>query len=151
MIQRIQTLYLLLVVALATALMFVPVLTFVTPAESAEQAMIHAIPVHGLSSLNGWWGMAIATVLIAILALVDIFLYRNRILQARLNIFTACLCVGWYGVLLLMGWFGEQNMTMDFYLTPWCSIPLVCFILILMATRAILRDEALVRAADRIR
>jgi len=36
-------------------------------------------------------------------------------------------------------------------LDVWSSIPLVCFVLTLMATRRILKDEALVRAADRIR
>ena len=33
----------------------------------------------------------------------------------------------------------------------WAAIPLICMVLTLMATRRILKDEALVRAADRIR
>jgi hypothetical protein len=82
---------------------------------------------------------------------VDIFLYRKRILQARLNIFTVMLCLGYYGVLALYIWLAKMSMGLEWHLIPWASIPLVCMILTLMATRAILKDEALVRAADRIR
>ena len=37
------------------------------------------------------------------------------------------------------------------YLNVWSGLPLVCIVLNMMATRRILKDEALVRAADRIR
>jgi hypothetical protein len=39
----------------------------------------------------------------------------------------------------------------EWYPTVWASIPLVNLILLMMATRRILKDEALVRAADRLR
>jgi hypothetical protein len=39
----------------------------------------------------------------------------------------------------------------DWYLTVWAALPLVNIILTMMATRRILKDEALVRAADRLR
>ena len=39
----------------------------------------------------------------------------------------------------------------DWYLNVWAGLPLVCIVLSMMATRRILKDEALVRAADRIR
>lgn len=152
MIQRIQTLYLLLVVILGIVLCFMPVLQLVTPEEAATLQIwelsafgFHAVPLQGL------WGLTVATVLIPLLALVDIFLYKRRILQARLNIFTVMLCLGYYGVLAVYVWLAKTALGVDWHLIPWASIPLISMILTLMATRAILKDEALVRAADRIR
>ena len=152
MIQRIQTVYLLLVVVLGITLCFMPVLQFVTP-EEAETLQIWELSAFRFADipLQGLCGLAVATVLIPLLALIDIFLYNNRLLQARLNIFTVMLCLGYYGVLAIYVWLARTALGVDWHILPWASIPLVCLILTVMATRRILKDEALVRAADRIR
>lgn len=146
MVQRIQTLYLLAVVALGIALVWLPVLQLVTP-----DGQLYELTALGGAPLQGLWGLTITTVLIPVMALVDIFLYRRRILQARLNIFTVMLCLGYYSVLAIYVWLAKMSLAADWYLTVWASFPLVSLILTLMATRRILKDEALVRAADRIR
>ncbi len=201
MIQRIQTLYLLLIVALGITLCFVPVVQLITPEEATQQRMyeLKAIGLHEVTInneiatsngqenteetvsntistdrttetddnatgteetqsvqskpiLNGLWGLLLTTLCIPVLALVDIFLYRKRILQARLNIFLAVLCMGYYGILAMFVWFAKMNLgTTEWHLYVWSGIPLVCLVLTLMATRRILKDEALVRAADRLR
>lgn len=194
MIQRIQTLYLLLIVALGIALCFLPVVQLTTPEEAAQQHMYEMkavgleeveirtyqntptssspsesgdseqqtlTPSEGLGevlegevegSMEGMWGLLLTTLCIPVLALVDIFLYRKRILQARLNIFLAVLCVGYYGILAMFIWFAKMNLgTTEWHLYAWSGIPLICLVLTLMATRRILKDEALVRAADRLR
>lgn len=150
MIQRIQTLYLLAVVALGIALIWLPVVQFVSP-EEAEELQIWELSALGGAPLQGLWGLLVTTLLIPVLALVDIFLFKKRILQARLNIFTVLLCLGWYGVLAIYIWLAKMSLGTDWHILPWASFPLICMILTLMATRAILKDEALVRAADRIR
>ncbi len=184
MIQRIQTLYLLLIVVLGIALCFCPVVQLTTPEEAAQQH-VYEMKAIGLKELgirneelgigddaqsfngsltaingektaavglNGLWGLLLTTLCIPILALLDIFLYRKRILQARLNIFLAVLCVGYYGILAMFVWFAKMNLgTTEWHLYAWSGIPLICLVLTLMATRRILKDEALVRAADRIR
>lgn len=149
MIQRIQTLYLLAVVALGIALIWLPVVQFVSPEGTALQ--VYELSALGGAPLQGLWGLTLATALIPVLALVDIFLYRNRILQARLNIFTVMLCLGYYGVLALYIWLAKMSLGVEWHILPWASFPLVCLVLTMMATRRILKDEALVRAADRIR
>ncbi len=198
MIQRIQTLYLLLIVVLGITLCFVPVVQLTTPEEAAEQRMyemkaigLHEIPINNeLASinneqltinmqsdsavqttmesmkatdsaettaaqtskgLNGLWGLLLTTLCIPVLALVDIFLYKKRILQARLNIFLAVLCLGYYAILAMYIWFAKMNLGTEWHLYFWSGIPLICLVLTLMATRRILKDEALVRAADRLR
>jgi hypothetical protein len=44
-----------------------------------------------------------------------------------------------------------STVNCEWYLTMWSAIPLVNVVLTMMATRRILKDEALVRAADRLR
>jgi len=150
MIQRIQTLYLLAVVALGIALIWLPVVELVTPQEATE-LQIWELSAVGGAPLQGLWGLLVTTILIPVLALVDIFLFKKRLVQARLNIFLALLCLGYYGVLAIYIWLAKMSMGLDWHILPSASFPLICFVLTLMATRRILKDEALVRAADRIR
>jgi len=150
MIQRIQTLYLLAVVALGIALIWQPVVQFVTPEDAAE-LQVWELSALGGAPLQGIWGLLVTTLLIPVLALIDIFLYNKRILQARLNIFTVMLCLGYYGVLAIYIWLAKMSLGVDWHILPCASFPLICLVLTLMATRRILKDEALVRAADRIR
>ena len=100
------------------------------------------------------------SIAIPLLALVVIFLFKRRLLQARLNIMNVVLCLGYYALLALYTAYvvkgyepiGEQILAgADWYLTLWAAIPLVNLVLTMMATRRILKDEALVRAADRLR
>ena len=150
MIQRIQTLYLLAVVALGLALIWLPVVQLVTP-EEAETLQVWELSALGGAPLQGLWGLLLTTALIPLLAFIDIFLYKKRILQARLNIFLVLLCLGYYGVLALYIWLAKISMNVEWHILPYTSFPLICMVLTLMATRRILKDEALVRAADRIR
>lgn len=146
MIQRIQTLYLLAIVALGIALIFLPVAQLVT-----DEFNVYELGAFRHVPLQGMWGLAVTTILIPLLALVDIFLFKKRVLQARLNIFLAILCLGYYGIVFMYIWFAKMNFAAEWHITFWSCIPLICFILTLGATRRILKDEALVRAADRIR
>lgn len=164
MIQRIQSLYLLAIIFLGIMLFFVPVIQFTTPADAPIQRMFE-LEATGLDeitpnvenlyveplALRGLWGLTLTTLLIPFLAFVDIFLFRRRLLQARLNIFLAMLCIGYYGILYVYIWFAKMNFNLEWHVLFWACIPLICFILTLGATRRILKDEALVRAADRIR
>ena len=150
MIQRIQTLYLLLVVVLGTLLCCFAPVQFLMP---------EGIDYIKLMTFDKW---ALATISVAIpaLALVTIFLFKRRLLQARLNIMNVFLCLGYYALLALYTAYvvkgyepiGEQVLAdAEWFLTVWAAIPLVNVVLTMMATRRILKDEALVRAADRLR
>ncbi len=149
MIQRIQTLYLLAIVALGIALIWQPVIQLITP--EGTDLQVWELSALGGAPIQGLWGLLVTTILIPVLALIDIFLFKKRLLQARLNIFLAMLCLGYYGVLAIYIWQAKLALGVEWHILPWASFPLVCFVLTLMATRRILKDEALVRAADRIR
>jgi hypothetical protein len=138
MIQRIQTLYLLVIAAFGIALIWLPVIEFVTP-EEAETLRIWELSATGLTEittaemepvvLHGLWGLLVTTVLIPILAIADIFLYKKRILQARLNIFLALLCLGYYGVIAIYIWLMKMSVErVEWMLDIWVAIPLINFI-----------------------
>ena len=150
MIQRIQTLYLLLVVILGTLLCFFSPMQFLMP-EGTEYISLHVMDK---------WPIAVMTIASPALALVTIFLFKRRLVQARLNVMNVIICLGFYAMLALYtayvvkGYEPLGNMTLEgaeWYLSVWAAIPLVNVVLVLMATRRILKDEALVRAADRLR
>ncbi len=164
MIQRIQSVYLVLVMSLGIILCFVPVLQLNTPLDASVQRMwtLGALGLDEITpdldnmflqpvELKGLWGLLLSTLLIPILACVDLFLFKKRLLQARLNIFTVLLTIGYYGIIYLYAKLAEVSMGVEWHMTVWCAIPAVCTVLLLMATRRILADEALVRSADRIR
>jgi hypothetical protein len=104
--------------------------------------------------------MAIMTIASPALALLTIFLFKHRLLQVRINIMNVIICLGFYALLALYTAYvvkgyeplGDIKLQgADWYITVWASIPLVNLILLMMSTRRILKDEALVRAADRLR
>ena len=139
MIQRIQTVYLLLAAVCAVlTLFFSPVLL-----DFPDELTLRSIYALDMSV----WGLYVISIAIAVLALVDIFLFKKRILQARLNIITVVACVGYYALLAMYVWFAVQRFGVDWFVNWSAGLPLVAMILVLMATRAILKDEAAVRAA----
>jgi hypothetical protein len=150
MLQRIQTLYLLVVVILGTLLCFYSPVQFLLP-DGLEYISLNIIDK---------WPFAVMTISVPTLTFITIWLYKNRLLQTRINIMTVILSLGYYALLalyiayIIKGYETLDQITLkdaEWYLTIWSGIPLINIILLMMATRRILKDEALVRAADRLR
>ncbi|MBQ9138859.1 MAG: DUF4293 domain-containing protein [Alistipes sp.] len=157
MIQRIQTFYLmivtlLMVVTLCCSLVYIGV--------DGHQVTLSAFAISDadgvLSHTVAWLGAILA--LSTALPFVTIFLYKNRPLQIRL---CGVLCVLLIGSLLLTAAFTYAvctNIFADFDIT-WANVvfrfpvlmPIISVIFTVLAMRAILRDELLVRSIDRIR
>ena len=93
------------------------------------------------------WPLFVIQILVSALCLYTIFLYKRRKVQANLCLCSIFVCLVWYivlAVLIQQGKLAEQ-------LPLTAALPMVAAILCFMARRAILADEKLVRAADRIR
>ena len=98
------------------------------------------------------WPMFAVLVPSAALGVYSIFAYGNRRAQARFCVFNALLLVGWYVLYAVCSRVcSTGNGIFEFRPTVFAAFPCVALILYMMARRAILADEALVRAADRIR
>lgn len=152
MIQRIQTIHLLVAVIFSVVCLCLPIGMFgangMTTVSEYNLWLTDAAGVHQFVT----WPLFAILVLSSAVGLYTIFMYSNRIVQSRLCVFNILLIVGWYIVYTVMGQVLVNNTTMVSF-TP--ALPVVCPIFSIMfyvlARRGIMADEKLVRAADRIR
>lgn len=128
MIQRIQTLYLLLCFVLTVVCMY-----FEIGAENHPWALATIMGISGLLEFFG------------------IFLFRRRALQMRLCTFCIILLLGWYAALVAFAYIQGDGLVGEYRPRPWAAIPAINAILLYLAFRGILRDEMLVRSLDRLR
>ena len=157
MIQRIQSVYMFLAVVLTVVCLCMQVGTF----------YVAGLPV--MSEFNLWctdalggrhfmtWPLFAVLVLSAAIGLCNIFLYRNRKVQARICALDALLLVGWYVLYAVFAHVAfTKTVSIDlldatFRPTVIAALPAVALLLYVMARYSIRADEKLVRAADRIR
>ncbi len=155
MIQRIQTLYLLLIVILSIFTLFMPFAGLLNSAEALQYVVnykgIFLIQATGNVFQGNVWALTALSALIPVLAFVTIFLFKKRLLQIRLLIFNLVLMAGYYGLLFIYLWQAGLKLQADWYLEIVTAFPLVNIILGFMAVRAIGKDEALVKSLNRIR
>lgn len=147
MIQRIQSLYLLVSAILIAFLFALPF------AEIAKDGAIYLFNFKGIS-LNGAVtenGLAISILIGIILAIhgFAILSYKNRIRQMRVIVFTILLMLGLFGMFFFFTYYSFSGAQISFKISM--VFPLVAIILDYLAIRAIGKDEALIRSIDRIR
>lgn len=149
MIQRIQSVYLLLVTALLITSMCLPVGSFM----GADAAMYTFKPlgVEVDATFYSTWGVFGILLLSSIVAFATIFLFKNRMLQIRMSIFNSILLIGYYMAFLAFMFVLKRDLNASFQISWALCFPLICIILNYLAIRAIGRDEVMVKAADRLR
>ncbi len=162
MIQRIQSVFLFLIVVAMACLLFLPiwgkadangqeyVLTAFalsatgTPASEAAAAPISKTTI----------AIAVLAILAALVALYEIFQYKNRLTQMKLGMINSLLLAGVLGACFYYSSFvAEELVNPDtrgeyhagFYL------PVLAMVLNALSNRFIRRDEQLVRSVDRLR
>lgn len=157
MIQRIQSLYLLIVALLMATLLFVPLGAFIG---SSEEFVITAWGISSLSAPEAGKivtspQMAILIIIAGLVPLVTIFLYKKRFLQLRLCVVEIVLLIGvqiyiaMY-VLRANNFVSElENASMRFSVAD--ILPIIGIILVCLAFRGVSKDIALLKSLDRIR
>lgn len=154
MIQRIQSLYLLVVVALMTTTLFAPLAKFMTTqAEFALKAFTLEDVASGVTqSIPPYMGILL--LLTAIVPFVTLFMYKRRMLQIRLCAVNIVLLIGAIVFLAIYYYLNSMFDGAEFTARSFSMaaiFPLLSLILTYMAARAIFKDEMLVRSLDRIR
>lgn len=150
MIQRKQTVFLLLAFISTLVCMFFPVGTFEPAGMRTDNVMYNMmISGDGVSDFS----VCVLFVLLFLstaLSMLTIFLYGNRKRQSSFCVWNALLIVAWYGCLVF---FAQTTMGSNsaFHISFASCLPFVALVFIIMARRGIISDEKLVRAADRIR
>jgi hypothetical protein len=152
MIQRIQTLYLLLATALMACTLFMPI-AHVSTAQG--ELVLQAFKPFGSEMAFGWLFAALF-ILATLLPLVTIFLFKYRKRQVGLCAAEGVLQLGAVVVILLFYWLIIPDILQDFTILSkslgWAFImPVAALIPTFLAGRAIFRDEVLVRSLDHIR
>lgn len=151
MIQRIQTLFLLAVV-IFSGLMLTGDLISLT----AGNGTVFSMNFMGMGEQDGeiiqrLWPMTAILAAVPLLALVSVFLYRNRTLQMRFTMMVLLLSLGTIilGAFYLLMFDRKIDVTIIWRIRS--LFPLISAILAWLAYRAILKDEIRVRSYDRLR
>lgn len=155
MIQRIQTLFLLLIVILSAITFFSPVAGLYNATENIQ----YQLDYRGISKITSGtttltentWALSATGIMIPVVALLTIFLFKKRILQMRLTVFNAVLMAGYYGMLFMYLFFAQAKLEAKWFLEITAAFPLICIVLAFLAIRGIAKDEALVKSLNRIR
>lgn len=152
MIQRIQSVYLLIVTGLLIAAMCLPVGNFIA-ADGITECVFKPLGVTlSDGSMHSTWGLFGILFLSAVIAFCTIFLFRNRMLQVRMTIFSSILLIGYYiTFFVFMIMLKDDLDAMSFQLGWALCLPGISIILNYLSFRAIYRDEVMVKAADRLR
>ena len=137
MIQRIQSIYLLIVTGLLIAAMCLPVGQFI----ASDGVTAYVFKPLGVTltedAFQSTWGLFGILFLSTVVAFCTIFLFRNRMLQVRMTVFNSMLKDDLDAMTFQLGWA--------------LCLPAISIILNYLSFRAIYRDEVMVKAADRLR
>lgn len=147
MIQRIQSVYLLLVTVLLLIILCLPIGNFIDLYGVAHPFTLLGVEANGANQST--WGLFCITLLSSIIAFVTIFLFKNRMLQIRFTIFNSILLVGLY-IAIFVFYYSLKKYFVSFQIHWILSFPLIAMILNYLAVRAIGSDEVKVKSADRL-
>lgn len=151
MIQRKQTLFLFLAFILTVVCLSLPI-GEISSRLMGKDAVMYNLWLRDFDGVLNYSPIFLFVVLLLScpVCLAAIFMYKKRRLQARLCSVCILLNLSWYVyyiicVLSVFQGYGKFRPAFG------AVLPLIALILYIMSRKAILADEALVRAADRIR
>jgi hypothetical protein len=153
MIQRVQSLYLLLATAIMSGTLFLPIAHVVTT--TGDTYTLTAFSWFG-GGVGYAWVFALLFGLATLLPFITIFLFKNRKRQVGLCAAEGVLQLGAVLVIALFYWMIIPDIFPEGALISksfgWAPImPIIALIPTFLAGRAIFKDEVLVRSLDRIR
>jgi len=150
MLQRIQTLFLLLAAAAMLVASVTPLAFFIY---EGDKVTLEAMGVYLDGTLNdSTWGQFALGMVSSVLSLITVFLYKQRMQQIRLSVFNVLLMIGFY---LYFGFIIYKLLPMETLEFQKVGVgiimPMIALILTILAIRNIGADEALIRSLNRLR
>lgn len=157
MLQRIQSVYLFLSAALLLAAFFYPVISFINQQQIWLEVYISGFKDYSSPKLelNTYitYPMLFLLILTQLMALFAVFTYKNRKSQMRLAktgitllLVVIALIFFYYGNVL-----GKVTLSTPDFNHTGIYLILAALVMLVLANRSILRDDKLVKAADRLR
>lgn len=154
MIQRIQSIFLLLIATCMIVMIFLPNWRETSTTDTVTMdalSMVHSKAGTQASSRQVWYIAALAAVA-AGMALFSLVSYKNRVLQMGLGAINALVMAGVLGLII---YFTREAETIipnhEGAFQAGTYLPMAAMICNIIANRFIRRDEKLVRSADRMR
>jgi len=138
MIQRIQTIWLLLAAIFAAV-------TFRFPFYTGERVINNIASTVDLNATTNIW-LSILTALVGAVAFVNIFFFDNRKLQLKL-----CYLGIFVTIILLVLYFLEMTNFTRGSVALWCLFYFGILAFYILAARAIWNDQKLIKSMDRLR
>ena len=149
MIQRIQSVYLLVVAVLGVLTMSFPVGHFYTNSAVCEMGTLAIVSPSGMVNYAPW-PLFLLLQVVVVLSLVTIFLYKKRMAQIRITKFCMFVLVGYYVLLSSYVWGSFREL--GHFVPAWMiCFPFISIILQYLAVYAIGKDEKLVKSYDKLR
>ena len=150
MLQRIQSVYLVLAAAAMLISVALPLATFYF---NTEVVVFEAMGIYLNAELtDSTWGLFVIGSFSSVVALITTFLYNNRLLQIRLSIFNIVLMIGFYLYFAFIIYKVYPVESLEFSKVGFGIImPIISIILTILAIRKIGADEALVQSLNRLR
>ena len=158
MIQRIQTVFLIVTVILMGIMLFTPLATIVDAYDTyyilRADSFSRVTEGQNVSELVVW-PLFILIIILTVLPLTTIFLFKKRLLQMRFCIFESILNVLFYVLFFyeLKGITNQMDEAITSYNVYILPLPLVAIIFNLLAWKRIGQDEMLIKSlnSNRIR
>ena len=152
MIQRIQTIYLLLAGIMPAFTFCLPLARFT---QGDQTCLLYGCHYNAaqMAEMAGRhpFGLAVLGLLALLLPLIAIGSFKNRKRQLRQTNWAVALQAGWLLTYAAYSLSVANRTAADFAPGIGLAFPLLAILFLLLAARGIRKDEALVRAADRIR
>ena len=152
MIQRKQTLFLLLAVIAAIACLCLPIGEFATGNVLGGNSVMYNLWIVRPDGSYDFsvWALFVILLVTCPISLMAIFSYKNRMVQSRFCMFNILLALGWYIVFAAMA-LNTCGAAGGFRGSIAAALPAVSLLLHFMARKAVLAGEAVGRPATPLR
>lgn len=154
MVQRIQTIFLILTACLSILMIFTPVAEL--KLDNGEIIKLLSIDQSqgkmAISLINGVIPIVVILSFSIIISLASIFIYKDRIVQMRMCMINSLLMLIVFGLLIFNFIVIQKKYALTFpHFYVALTIPFINILLLILAYRYIRKDELLVKSYDRLR
>ena len=151
MIQRKQSVFLLLSIISSAICMFLPIGRFVSENMGADSVFYNI----AIKSMDGSMNYVVCVLFIllliqALISLFTIFMFKKRPFQSKCCKLNMVLLVAWYAAYTYFAFTAGSEGT-TFHISFCAALPLISLVFLVLANMGIRSDEELVRSMDRIR
>lgn len=152
MIQRKQSLFLLIDAILCIICLMLPLGIF-RPQQIGVDTTLYNLWIRLGDGSTNWQSAPLFAILLihVAISIYTIFIYSKRKLQIKLCTWNIAIIVLWYVVGAIVVFTTGKELEADFKAGFSAILPIISLILVVMARKGVKADEALIRAADRIR